>query len=146
MRIVTLLLMFVFLSMMYTGEVLYEHDVEDNNLRDITNITNQIEWNETLLNGSFNIFNNTHASKIIDSGVNFIGITFMEISKWSVNYGYDNSKTYDFKFLFNLLKWVIFIIIIVAIFPIIVPLLALIYLSYIGIKLLINKTIKLIKQ
>lgn len=146
MKLVIILILFVFISMMYVGQMLYENDVKDNTLRDITNMTNQIQWNETLLNGSFNVFNNSHVSKIIHSGINFIGTTLMETSKWGVNYGYNNTKTYDFKFLFNLLKWVLYIIIIAAIFPIVVPLLALFYLGYVGIKLLINKIIKLIKQ
>jgi len=133
MRIITALILFLMISMIYAGESLYKSDLEEHKNRDINNLTNQIQWNESRFDNETYLFNNSHASKIIYTGINFMGVTLFETSKWSIEFGYNNAEKYNFKFYLNLLKWYIYIMIFVLLFPIIIPLLALIYLTYVGI-------------
>lgn len=123
MRIFTTILLFIVFSMMYVGETLHNEDVE----KDILNYTNQIQWNQSV-NLSLSLVNNTHATKIIESGFDFVGITLFESAKWSINFGYENADEYNFHFFFNLIKWYLFVMIFVLIFPILLPAAAFIFL------------------
>lgn len=143
-----LFLMFVvFIScIMFSSQTLYQSHLDENKTFNIYNFTeNNLVWNYT--NSKNDIRNNfSHFTKLdydkiqskritnlIHKAVDWLGYSIFELSKWAMEFGY-NHPEYDFGFFTNFVLYYLYAMIAIAIFPIIIPLVALIYLTFIGIK------------
>ena len=130
---------------MFVAQTLYQSHQQYNITFDIYNYTeNYLIWNDTAIR--HNIENNLtryvpdnviiftkRISNIIFRFLDFVGFSLFEISKFSMEFGY-NHPEYDFKYCMNLLKYFLFAWLAILIFPIIIPLIALIYLIFKGLK------------
>lgn len=119
----TLLLLFLFFGTFYAGNVAFENDVKNGELRDIRNVTAVIQWDE--INpwqlDNTTIFNKTRVDNIIIKTFDWVGYTMFEVFKGSTEWGYNHGYKYNIQFMFNLLKWALYIIIFSALFiPLIV--------------------------
>ena len=127
--------------MMFVSQQLYHVYQEDNQTFDIYNFTqnsNALKWNYTLhketIQSNFSDMTGLDYSKIQSNRINNIihktidwaGYTTFEIMKWSMEFGYTHPQ-YNFKFF-------MYFMIVMMCFPIIIPLIVLIYLMIIGIK------------
>lgn len=151
--LVTTIFLFAMISLMFASQTLYHSHLEQNITFDIYNFTeNWLVWNYTV--GEESIRNNLtqtygldysqiqskRISNIIYKFVDFVGCSLFEISKWAIEFGYTHPQ-YNFGYFMNFVKYWLFAMIAIAIFPILVPLLALIYLVLVG----LNKLFKYAK-
>lgn len=100
---------------------------------------NNISWNEVYSEIEYN--QDDDASRlvlIVYKGIDFIGYTALEVIKWGAEYGYENPE-YDYGFFFNLIIWAIRLLIILALVPVLIPLIALITMAVMGINNLIKR-------
>lgn len=125
------ILLFIFLTM-FVGQVIQEE--QKNNIDfDIYNYTeNNILWNssygEKELNDNLEYENiqSVRLNNIITKTVDWGGYTLTEIGKWGVEFGYDNPD-YDFEFFVNVIIYFLYATIIIGFFPVVVPIIALVY-------------------
>jgi len=130
------------------GGTLYESDLENGEIRNVYNLTAQINPNFTCnsLDNLNDIQGNIEVPIIHSQRLNKIGCaladftitTFMEVTKWGVEFGYTHPQ-YDYNFYFKVVKIWIYALIFSLIIPILIPLIALIYLLVVGIKSLFSK-------
>jgi len=133
------IILFSLFGILFTSQTLYYIHQEDNETFDIYNFTeNNLVWNYTY--GKDRVRNNFFEMNGLDYGkiqykrirnlvyksVDFIGYSLFEISKLFMEFGYTHPE-YNFGFFMNLVKYWLSAMIIIAIFPILIPLLALIY-------------------
>jgi len=81
----------------------------------------------------YNQVSNKRLSNLISNGINFFGYSMFELTKWSVEFGYAHPE-YDYNFMMNVIIWWMIIVLVLALIPALVPIIALIYLIIIGIK------------
>ncbi len=107
---------------------------------------NNISWNEVYTEATYETLddNSNRLVLIVYKGIDFIGYTALEVAKWGAEYGYENPE-YDYGFFFNLIIWAIRLLIILALVPVLIPLIALITMAVMGINNLI-KRIKLRRE
>lgn len=140
MRGIIFILFFVFISASFLiGGTLYESDLDNGELRDIYNLTEQInpnfscsylEDNSVQEITSIKIGRlNKIACKLADTTL----VIFTEVVKYGVEFGYEHPQ-YDYEFYFKVVRLWIIALIISFIVPIVVPLMALIYLLFLGLK------------
>ncbi len=158
MRILSLMILIGIVALMFMGQSVYQSDVEYGTERDIYNFTEStINWNNSITekfneNWEDNIqvleydVNIKRFKNVLKKFVDFIGYSFVEAFKWGIEYGYTHPE-YDLRFFLKILikiLWIIVIIIaITSLAPLVIPLLALIYLFFKGIYYLIKKVINL---
>lgn len=141
---------------MYTGKELYVDDKENNITRDITKFTDGMA---TMNRTKFDIAiaeqkefsvaegNNISSSyikrtkNIISEFLYFMGYSAFETSKMFLEFGYTHPE-YDYKFYFNSLLIILWWLVILISLPLCTPLLALLFLIYLGIKYIIKKIVK----
>jgi len=128
---------------MRLGSELYSFDNEDNIMQNISieaqnsinviveNYNPIITYNNSMTYEEFKNYRNTNMINHIIRGILFFGI---DIGLWSAEYGYEHNNIP-----FKLLYWIIFIWILIIIFGGLMFPIALFYLIYKGIKILINK-------
>ena len=143
----------VFLFMM-AGQAAYKSDIESGEERDIYNFTEStLKWNNSITD-SFreNVGEDIQLleydvtigrfKNVLYKFIDFIGYSSFEGAKWGIEYGYTHPE-YDLKFFLDLLIKILWITVIISLIPLVVPLIALIYLFFKGIYCLIKKiTIK----
>lgn len=117
------------------GSQMYQSDLEYDNVRDIENLTSEINWdfNYTLIEPSNKediIPSRVH--NIIYKFADFIGYTFIETTKTGIEFGYNNPQ-YDYEFGLLLLKLFLIAMIISFLVPLFIPLIAIITIIGIGI-------------
>jgi hypothetical protein len=137
---------------MFASQTLYYSHQENNETFDIYNFTeNNLVWNYT--SGEDMFRNNLSEITVLDYGqiqskriknlvykfVDFFGYSLFEITKWVMEFGYTHPE-YNFGFFMNLVKYWLLAMIIIAIFPILIPLLALVYLALIGLNRIFKYT------
>jgi len=136
----------IILSFLSIGKVFYEED----NTQDITNITNQLEWNETRYNSlientskdmNLSMRNTIRIKNIIYKGISNVGFIFFEISKIGIELGYENPE-YNYLWFAKIIIYILILCMVLTIIPILPIIIAIIYLL---IKALIN-LIKAIKK
>jgi hypothetical protein len=147
------IILFSLFAILFASQTLYNSHQETNKTFDIYNFTeNNLVWNYTLEEDT--IRNNLSEMMGLDYGeiqskrirnlihkfVDFFGYSLFEVSKWVIEFGYTHPG-YDFGFFMNFVKYWLFAMIIIAIFPILIPLLALIYIVIIK----LNKIFKYAK-
>ena len=145
------IILFSLFGVMFASQTLYYSHQENNETFDIYNFTeNNLIWNYT--SGEDMIRNNLskmtgldyseiqskRIGNLIHKFIDFFGYSLFEISKWVMEFGYTHPE-YDFGFFMNLVKYWLFAMILIALFPILIPLIALIYLIFVGIKNIIGK-------
>ena len=124
--------------MMLIGSSFYEANMIDGvDDYDIYNMTEYyLNWNDSALdnyknftytNASIDKIKTNRLNRIIVSGINFFGTTAFELSKFFIEFGYENPE-YDFDFMLEFVKYVLLVIVILAFAPVILPVLLLLYL------------------
>lgn len=153
MRIVTLLVLICIVSLIFVGQSMYSSDLETNTTRDIysqtessfnwsnysstiektfdSNVDTEIEVKE------YNV-NVERIKNVLVKFIDFVGYGTFEISKWGIEYGYEHPE-HDLGFFLNFLIKLFWIILFIALIPLVIPILAIIYLSVKGIIYLIKK-------
>ena len=142
-----LILVFIGATLLIGG-TLYEYDSEQEEFRDIYNFTEQINPNFSCNNlGDLNeyqegirvpVLKYQRLNNIGCSLADFTITTFTEVAKFGVEFGYTHPQ-YDYDFYFKIVKIWIYAIILSVVLPLIIPLLALIYLIGVGIQSLLTK-------
>lgn len=145
------IILFALFGLMFASQTLYNSHQENNETFDIYNFTeNKLVWNYTF--GEDMIRNNLSEMTGLDYGkiqskrignlihkfVDFFGYSMFEVSKWVMEFGYTHPE-YDFGYFMQFVKYWLFAMIIIALFPILIPLIALIYLLFVGIKKIVGK-------
>ena len=146
MRFLTLWLLIIFILATFgVGKALYHAD----NTQNIYNITARLEWNESLFDDSMENFTDVtgwnvspisvgHLKNVIFKGVDTMGFIAFEVAKWGVELGYEYPE-YNYIKTMKVIVYLLIFMCILTLFSVIVPILALIYLAYIGIKKIIIK-------
>ncbi len=149
MRMTTLMILIMIFLFMMAGQAIYKEDVEMGEERDIYNLTEStFQWNynlsyelntieDTIQVSEYNL-GTERFKKVTHKFVDFIGYSFFEGAKWGIEYGYTHPE-YDLRFFLDFLIKILWIGIIIAVIPLIVPLIALIYLFFKGICCLTKK-------
>jgi len=114
---------------------------------DINQVTNNLNWTFDYEDFETSIIDNEYGviipkvnrlRNVIYKSADTLGYSFIEIGKFLLEFGYDNPN-YNYKFFFELLRLYIYFMIISLLAPLLIPILALLY-------ILINGLIKLIKK
>lgn len=147
------LIVLIVVALMLMGSMIYDSEVENNINRTTLNFSrsleNSIQWNQTwedsfitnftdYTNLNIDEINNIRIKKIVYSFIDFIGVTMFESAKMFVEFGY-NHPEFDYRLLFNLAKTWLIVLIIIAIFPLIIPIIALITIVIMAINKLVIK-------
>jgi len=145
------IVLFVLFGIMFASQTLYHSHQENNETFDIYNFTeNNLVWNyssgEEMFRNNLSDMVSLDYSKIqskrignlIHKFVDCFGYSMFEVSKWAMEFGYTHPE-YDFGYFMNFVKYWLFAMIIIALFPILIPLIALIYLIFVGIKKIVGK-------
>ena len=147
MRLITLVLIVPLFFIMFASQEMYLMNEQLNKTFDIYNYTNNVlVWNYTPSKLGDDLVNLTtqqlsgqkRITAMIDKFVDFLGFTFFELASWSVEFGYTHPE-YDFDWFAKIFFYILWAIIIVAIIPIIIPTMALVYVCYVGIKKLFRR-------
>lgn len=135
-------------AVLSVGQVMYEHDKEMNITRNIYEATYNITWNSTMTQQM--IYSNytdanflpklmeTRYSNIVVKGVDFVGYTGLEVAKMGIEFGYTHPD-YNYRFFLTLAKYWIYALIIFAIVPVIIPVMALFTILFMTIRDLVVK-------
>ena len=145
------IILFAMFGVMLSSQTLYNDHLENNETFDIYNFTeNNLVWNYTSGEDMFrnNISEMTgldydkiqskRIKNLIHKCVDFFGYSMFEVFKWVIEFGYTHPE-YDFGYFMQFVKYWLFAMIIIALFPILIPLIALIYLLFVGIKKIVGK-------
>lgn len=146
MRLTSLLVLFVVISFMSMGSYLYDQDLEDGEFRDIYNFTeSKIVWDSSVLEPKYyspsdnQIYNRlSRANNIIYKFTDFIGYSFVEGGKMSLEFGYNNPQ-YDFEYFVGLLKYYLVVFVLITLIPVVIPILAVIFIIFQGLGNLFRK-------
>jgi len=144
--LITTIFLFTLFAIMFASQTMYQSNLEENKTFDIYNFTeNNLVWNYTQQEDNikdnftkytkldYDQIHSKRITNIIHKGVDWFGYTLFEISKWAMEFGYTHPE-YDFGFFMKFVLYWLYAMIAIALFPVIVPLIALIYLLIIGIK------------
>ena len=136
-------LMFIFL-----GIVLHQTDIKNDKERNIYNYTeNKHIWNSSIweideintTNVSMTDAFTFRATNVLNKFVDFLGYIAFQVIKLGIEFGYEKAYAYEPESFVAIAKLIFIIVIIGFIIPIIVPVLALIYILFEGLKWIINK-------
>ncbi len=160
MRIVSILILICFVSLIFVGQSLYSSDLQNNETRDIYNHTeNSFNWsipfsiieediiseiNETVNINEYDV-NVKRFKNIMVKFIDFIGYSSYEGVKMGIEYGYEHPE-HDLEFFLGFLIKIIWVLLIIALIPLVIPLLAIIYLFFKGIFWLFKKGAGYIKR
>jgi hypothetical protein len=146
--VTTYMLVFITVTMLLAGQQIR---IEG---RDLKNVTDNLNWDSEKyeraianITVSYNstIINGARVKGIVAKTVDWLGYTTFEWGKISLEWGY-NHPEYDYRFVWNLLRYLIYLWIFVIVFPILIPLLALLYLMVKGLINLTKRASETIKQ
>ena len=141
MNWLNILFLIFIVSVALIGNTIYEYDLEMKEFRGVDNITSILEWNLT-----YDLIEPTGKNDIVASRIHnivykfadFLGYSAFEVAKTGIEFGYENPQ-YNYKFAFTLLKWLIIVMILSALVPLFIPVLAIITIIGIGLFDLIKK-------
>ncbi|KKN01276.1 hypothetical protein LCGC14_1129340 [marine sediment metagenome] len=130
----TLFLMFIIGSALI-GNIMYENDLELKEFKGTEHITSILDWNLT-----YELIEPTSKDDIISSRIHnivykfadFMGYSAFEVTKSGIEFGYENPQ-YNYDFAFTLLKWLIIALILSALVPLFIPVVAIITIIGMGI-------------
>ncbi len=143
MKLFSTMIILIAFMLMLIGHTLYEsgeieniYNLTENTLSWNYNYTEQVMDNFTDMT-SINIAQASRVSNMIGKLVDALGYSAMQISKYFIEFGYNNPQ-YDYNYGLMIIKlYFIFMLVSVSI-PIMIPAALVIYLIFIGIKKLIN--------
>lgn len=153
MRIVTLLILICFVSLIFVGQSMYQADLEVGEIRDIYEQTEEsFNWSnysviiegamEKGMGDSVQIkeydVNVKRVKNVLIKFIDFAGFSTFEVSKWGIEYGYEHPE-HDMEFFLGFLVKVLWIFLFIALVPLIIPVLAIIYLFFKGIAWIFKK-------
>jgi len=156
MRVMNLLVLIIIVMVMFVGQSVYESDVEYNTTRDIYNFTEStIKWDSSIadrvedsMNEKINLseydINTERAGSVLGKFVDFVGYSFTQVLKWGVEYGYTHPE-HDLSFFLQFLIKILWIFVLLAFIPLIIPIIALIYLLFKGMCWLFKKLMGVVK-
>lgn len=139
MRYIGFMILIGIISILAIGQVLYEEHGED---YDIYNVTSQLEWNSSCceikeINYSQGLspgeVNGIRINNMVNKFIDFIGFLIFEVTKISIEWGFEHPD-FDYKEWVTWIPTVIIVVIIIMIIPVVLPLCAIVYLAYVGIK------------
>ena len=108
---------------LYSGNSIYEHDIKNGITRNIYNYTdNEIIWNSS--NFKIKLYNasktqdisHLRINNIINKMLDSIGYSTLETSKYFIEVGYNSHGKYDLKTMINIIKFILWFIIITTLF------------------------------
>ena len=76
---------------------------------------------------------------IVYKFVDFIVFVFVEVIKWSLEFGYTHAEIISFQAFLTLFYWLVVIAIVGLLVPLVIPFIAIIYLSAVGLRELYKK-------
>ena len=147
MRIVTVMILICFVGLMFIGQSIYKDDLENDDIRDIYQQTEKsFNWSnysiiieqalDDGLSDSVQVkeydVNVKRIKNVFIKFIDFAGFSTFEISKWGIEYGYEHPE-HDLGFFLNFLIKIFWIILLITLIPLVVPVLAIIYLLFKGI-------------
>lgn len=131
--------------MFLVGQSYYQNE------RDLSPINDILVWEELeFINYSINYnesgFDNVsvqsiRVSNILTSAINFFGYATFELCKMSVEFGYKYND-FDYYSIIELIKYIFSIYMFVLLIPVIIPIMALLYLLFVGLYYLYKKIFK----
>ena len=134
----------IFVMMMFVGQKIFEVDKEHGQVTDIYNLTENIGLNASAVRFSDSYRDpslNQDATVNIDRVINiifkyvdFMIFTVFEVSKWAIEFGYNHAESISFQSFLTLFYWVVIIMIISIVVPLIIPIIAVVYLSAVGMR------------
>ena len=132
--VTTLFLMFI-VGVALIGNIMYENDLELKEFKGTEHITSILDWNLT-----YELIEPTSKDDIISSRIHnivykfadFMGYSAFEVTKSGIEFGYENPQ-YNYDFAFTLLKWLIIALILSALVPLFIPVVAIITIIGMGI-------------
>ena len=142
MRITSLLILIGIILFMFIGQTTYEKDIEYGIERDIYNFTEStLKWDYNITKSlNTNVGNDIQIleysvpmkrfKNVIYKFIDFVGYSSFEGAKVGIEYGYTHPE-YDLKFFLDFLIKILVIGTVIACIPLVIPLIALIYLSFI---------------
>lgn len=155
--VLSIILIFAFVVLMFAGQQMYESDLDEGTVKDLTelvNITeNKIKWNESLFRdkieqnlsqykGDYPVLQSKRLTNVIYKFVDFFGFAAMEGAKWSMEFGYTHPE-YNYEYFSKMLITLAMCLALLAVLPLlftaIFPALALGYLICKGIYLIYVK-------
>ena len=136
----TLFLMFI-VAVALIGNSMYQYDLENKEFRGTEQVTSTLNWNL-----EYELIEPTGKSDIISSRIHnivykfadFLGYSAFEVTKTGIEFGYENPQ-YNYEFAFTLLKWLIIVMILSALVPLFIPVVAIITIIGMGINNLFKK-------
>lgn len=139
MKFSYLILLLLIISIFGIGQAVYKLDPNT----DIYNITNKLNWNSSNFDLETEYYNyseydpaqidNIRVRNIILKFIDCVGFTMFEGVKFGVEWGFNHPEV-DYIYLMTLLKYLIIFSIVAALIPVILPVCAIIYLLYVGVK------------
>ena len=137
------------LMMIFLGVVMHQSDVKNGVERNIFNYTEaQFDvWNST--QWQVNEFNDTNITmseafsfrvkNMVFKTVDLVGYSLFQGIKLGIEFGYEKAYAYEPESFISLAKLIFIVVIIGFIIPVIIPVLALLYLLFEGLKWLIDR-------
>jgi hypothetical protein len=134
-----LVLLMVVFAMLTISQNLYEDDPT----RDIYNTTETLfDWNVTYQEqvavayynqtpGEYAGVQSNRMQNIAYKTIDWMGYVSFEIAKSLVEFGFTHPE-YDYRFFFNLVKFLLYTLVVVVCLPLVTPVLALLYLTWRG--------------
>ena len=136
----TLFMMFL-VGTFLIGNTIYEYDLEMKEFKGTDHVTSILDWNleyELIEPTSKDDIISSRIHNIVYKFADFLGYSAFEVTKTGIEFGYENPQ-YNYEFAFTLLKWLIIVMILSALVPLFIPLLALITIIGMGINNLFKK-------
>ena len=138
--VTTLFLMFI-VGVALIGNIMYENDLELREFKGTDHVTSIFNWDL-----EYDLLEPTNNDDIISSRlhnviykfVDFLGYSGFEVAKTGIEFGYANPQ-YNYEFAFTLLKWLIIVMILSALIPLFIPVVAIITIIGMGMNNLIKK-------
>lgn len=136
------------LMVIFLGVSIHNNDTENNVERNIYNFTESIfRWNSSLW--EVEILNTTDINmeqvvtfrihNILQKTIDLIGYSLFQGVRLGIEFGYEKAYDYDPESFISLSRLILLVVILAFIIPVIVPILAILYLFFEGLKWIINK-------
>ncbi|KKM88824.1 hypothetical protein LCGC14_1254800 [marine sediment metagenome] len=141
MNWMNILLMIFLVTTFLVGNSMYERDLVLKDFQGVEHVTSKLDWNLTydlLEPSSKDDIISSRIHNIVYKFADFLGYSAFEVTKTGIEFGYENPQ-YNYEFAFTLLKWLIIIMILSALVPLFIPVVALITIIGMGINNLFKK-------
>lgn len=155
MRLIFPMLLTIVLAMLLIGNTIYESDIEQNETRNIYNLTEgtmiwNYSYNEVVMQNISDVTNIQIAkvgrvSNVIHKMIDFVGYSFMEIGKYFIEFGYTHPDI-NYRVALNLIRYYFILLIVSVAIPLVIPGIALVCILFMGLVNLIKYFKKISSQ